>query len=548
MTRWDLEYDFISLGAGIGGTTAAITAHEAGLSPIILEKSDQIGGVAAYSGGQLWVPGNHLAAREGITDSWQSGAEYIEWLAEGTADTGMLRMFCSTAPKALKFLDDRAGVRFCGLGLPDNHWPEAPGAIESGRFIELEPFDGNSLDHNWKPYVRLSPTSYFSCHEQYFEMGSHPHRHTWDWQRAEARKEADLRLQGSALAGYLVQAVTAREIPMVTNAEVQELITENRRVVGVAASIDGKAKLIHGRRGTLIAMGGYDWNAELVKRFDDQKLHGSRAPRSVTGDHFGLVEPLDAELGAVIRSFGFGYREGTDTADGGRERWYPFYSGWPHALLVDGSGRRFTDESGGHNPEFARRLRQSPKLRREFRQGRFWAIFDSQYVEKYPVGIHPPTEPLAEHLNLSAAPTIGELADAIGVDRSQLERTVGRFNQNAAKATDPEFRRGENAWAHTQFGDPLHEPNPNLAPIEKPPFYALSVSVVGVGITQVGLKTDDRARVVNHTGPIPGLYAAGNSMAWLDIGANYHSGSSNARGMTWAFIAAVDAARRTNGN
>jgi 3-oxosteroid 1-dehydrogenase len=547
VAAWDVEYDFINLGAGIGGTTAAITAHEAGLSTVILEKSDQLGGVAAYSGGQLWVPGNHLAAQESIDDNWEDAVDYIDWLSEGTADRDMLRIFCKTSRDALRFLGERADVRWLSLALPDNRWPDAPGAIEAGRFIELHPFDGNSLDPRWKPYVRFSPTSWFTNHELYFEFGSHPHRPKWDWERAKQRETTDMRLQGSALAGYLVQAVIKRDIPMHTNVEIEELVRDNGSVAGVVAKVDGKTMRVRGRHGTLIAMGGYDWNPELMARFDEQKTLGSRSPRSVTGDHFALVEPLGVELGSVVRSFGFGYADRPE-ADG-PERWFPFYTGWPHAMLVNEHGERFTDESGGHTREFARRLRESPELRREFHGGHFFAIFDSQYVEEYPVGINMPGKPPPEHLKLTRADTIGDLADATGVPRERLEQTVARFNHHAALAQDPDFGRGENIWAHAQFGDPLHKPNPNLGVLEKPPFYAIPVRVTGVGITQVGLKTDDRGRVITEKGPIEGLYAAGNSMAWLDLGANYHSGTANTRGMTWGYIAALDAAAsRTKGH
>ena len=62
---WDMEVDFVSLGGGVGGLSAAIAAHESGLQPLVVEKSAKVGGVAALSLGQFWVAGNHVAAREG---------------------------------------------------------------------------------------------------------------------------------------------------------------------------------------------------------------------------------------------------------------------------------------------------------------------------------------------------------------------------------------------------------------------------------------------------------------------------------------------------
>jgi 3-oxosteroid 1-dehydrogenase len=46
------------------------------------------------------------------------------------------------------------------------------------------------------------------------------------------------------------------------------------------------------------------------------------------------------------------------------------------------------------------------------------------------------------------------------------------------------------------------------------------------------LDVDDR--------PVPGLYAAGNAAAWLDIGGGYNSGIANTRGMLYGYLAALD--------
>ena len=74
------------MGSGAAGLTAAITAHEHGLSVLVLEKSPMIGGVAAISGGQLWVPANHLAEEAGIADSVEEGLAYLMWIGGGYGD------------------------------------------------------------------------------------------------------------------------------------------------------------------------------------------------------------------------------------------------------------------------------------------------------------------------------------------------------------------------------------------------------------------------------------------------------------------------------
>lgn len=540
MTKEDLDYDLVCVGGGIGGLTASLVAHDAGLRPILLEKSAQIGGVAAYSSGQFWVPGNHLQREAGIEDSWEQGHTYLQSFSRDM-DPAMLRRFCETVPRALEYLGRDAGVAFCTLRLPDNLWPEAPGSVRLGRFVELEPFDGRTLDEPWRSLARFSPTSWFSNHEMYFEMGGHAYRQQWDWERATARSEADLRYQGSALSSYLAQALMRRNIPVLVGVEVEELLVEGDRVAGVVATVDGETRTIRARGGTLIAVGGYDWNPDLVWRFDGYRSFGSRSPESVTGDHIRLTEPLGVRLGAVRRTPAYGYPETPERRPGGgwqpvNARWQPFYSGWPHAMNVDRHGKRFWDESGGHARQFNEALRSRGK---DELTG-VWAVFDSQYREKYPIGKTAPGEPLPPPFE--TADTLAGLAGVMGVDAAALEASVARFNQFAAEGRDPDFKRGESAWSHTQFGDPHHRPNPNLGPVEKPPFFAVQLNTIGLGITQVGLQTDDHARVLNADGPIAGLYAAGNSMAWSDLGAIYHSGTANARGMTWGYIAAHDAA------
>ena len=63
---WDMEFDLVAIGSGIGGLGAAITAHDHGASAVVLERADQLGGVTAISLGECWIPGNHLEAELGI--------------------------------------------------------------------------------------------------------------------------------------------------------------------------------------------------------------------------------------------------------------------------------------------------------------------------------------------------------------------------------------------------------------------------------------------------------------------------------------------------
>jgi predicted oxidoreductase len=88
-------------------------------------------------------------------------------------------------------------------------------------------------------------------------------------------------------------------------------------------------------------------------------------------------------------------------------------------------------------------------------------------------------------------------------------------------------------------GDRKKPGNPNLAPLDKPPFYGLQLRVVSAGVNAAGLRVNAHAQVLHVRGrPIAGLYAAGNAAAPLDIGAGYQSGVANLRGLVGGYRAA----------
>ncbi|MGB8437391.1 MAG: FAD-binding protein, partial [Burkholderiales bacterium] len=80
-------------------------------------------------------------------------------------------------------------------------------------------------------------------------------------------------------------------------------------------------------------------------------------------------------------------------------------------------------------------------------------------------------------------------------------------------------------------------PNPCLAPLTKPPFYAVKVVVGEIG-TYDGIRTDRHARVLDaRREPIPGLYAVGNDTASIMGGAYPGPGITLGPAMTFGWIA-----------
>jgi 3-oxosteroid 1-dehydrogenase len=145
---------------------------------------------------------------------------------------------------------------------------------------------------------------------------------------------------------------------------------------------------------------------------------------------------------------------------------------------------------------------------------------------------------------VARADTLRGLGEKLGVDPAGLEATVARFNRFADEGVDHDFGRGTYPWAAMMTGDRTRQ-NPNLGPLDKPPFYGLRLRVASVGVNAAGLRTGAHAEVMHvRDRPIPGLYAVGNSAAPLDTGAGYQSGVANLRGIVGGYLAARHAAGR----
>jgi 3-oxosteroid 1-dehydrogenase len=114
------------------------------------------------------------------------------------------------------------------------------------------------------------------------------------------------------------------------------------------------------------------------------------------------------------------------------------------------------------------------------------------------------------------------------------------MNAYARTGEDLDFHRGDTVFDR-YYGDEKVEPNPCLAPIDKPPYYGIEAYPGELG-TKGGLTTDPSARVLTDEGEtVPGLYAIGNCSASV-MGHTYPgAGSTLGPGMTFGYIAVRDA-------
>jgi 3-oxosteroid 1-dehydrogenase len=126
------------------------------------------------------------------------------------------------------------------------------------------------------------------------------------------------------------------------------------------------------------------------------------------------------------------------------------------------------------------------------------------------------------------------------VPGDNLTETIDRFNRFAKEGKDPDFHRGESTfdrrWGEAVF--PGRGAKAVLGPLEKPPFYAIELSLTTAG-NLGGLVTNTDAQVIDVRGQvIPGLYGTSNTTAMLILGHHYDGGSAQGKSMVFGYLAA----------
>ena len=111
--KWDVETDVVVLGSGGAALTTAILAHDQGAEVFILEKSDQIGGTTAFSGGIPWIPNNRYMKELGLEDSHEEAKMYITKLTHGKEpDPELIDVYIENGPKMIDYLHEHTPVKF----------------------------------------------------------------------------------------------------------------------------------------------------------------------------------------------------------------------------------------------------------------------------------------------------------------------------------------------------------------------------------------------------------------------------------------------------
>jgi 3-oxosteroid 1-dehydrogenase len=521
------EERIVVVGAGLSGLATALGAALQGLDVTVFEAADMVGGAAAYSGGQVWVGANHVAAREGIDDDLERAERYVRAIAavgepELLDEQAMLR-WLTTAPAAAKYWEDVGAIRWALIpGLVDYH-SHAEGALGVGRYLTNELIDGSALGE-WRERLRVSP---------HFPVGV-----TYDEVVAKGRRQAllDIGDDGSdpltfgtgVVASFLARVLNEERIELLPGHPVVSLLRDDEGAItgAIAEGPDGPVE----RQGPVVlATSSFDWDPELVAEFlgIGPEDFGSIAPRSLRGDGVKLAREAGAAI-ARIPATRVPMLPGWASDNEPGFTYGPEYA-LPHSMIVDKTGNRFCDDS--YYVDMMARL-----LNPEDRHLPCFLIWDEEHHRDYGFGETPPGGEYSPGMVTSAA-TLSELGDQLGIDGEQLEATAAEFSVHADRGEDPAFGRGSVPFVRSYAGDPTHKPNPLLGAVREAPFHGMRLRIVGTGIGSSGVHIDGDGHVLDESGEtITGLHAVGACAALMSSGSGYNSGFSLGRGITLAYL------------
>src|ERR1700727_4043372 len=238
MPSWDHEVDVVVLGSGGAPLAAALTAAASGASVAVYEKAATVGGTTAVSGGVVWIPAHKRSPDGELTVD--DALSYLRAQSLGSMDDALVDTFVRAGPAMLDFIEAHSSLRFeIAAGFPD-YKPELPGGQPGGgRSLSAAPFDLNQLGE-WRYRITSVPQDWSNVG---FDAETRARLH------AGVEENADLCVAGTALIAGLLKGLLDAGVSPHTDARAEELIAEDRAIVGVRIASGGRQSTVHAGRG-----------------------------------------------------------------------------------------------------------------------------------------------------------------------------------------------------------------------------------------------------------------------------------------------------------
>ncbi|ATO47058.1 hypothetical protein C5L30_002191 [Companilactobacillus farciminis] len=228
------HYDVVIVGSGGAGLTSAIQAYELGLSPVILEKMDKIGGNTNRASSGMNAAETFVQLNHHIVDSFQEF--YDETFIGGGKQNNpeLLKFFTEHGALAIDWLDQH------GLKLDDLTITGGMKTMRTHRPSSLMPI-------------------------------------------------------GGYLVTELLKYVEKYQIPLFDNVKVTDILSDNGQVTGIKAESDREIEIK--TSAVILATGGFGAGKDLLAQYrsDLLNLRTTNQP-GATGDGIKLAQKLGAQL------------------------------------------------------------------------------------------------------------------------------------------------------------------------------------------------------------------------------------------------------------
>ncbi|KAK1990049.1 FAD binding domain-containing protein [Colletotrichum falcatum] len=547
----DHPIDVLVVGSGAAALAAAATAKQLGFRTMIIEQTDKIGGTTAYSGGTIWIPQNSISNAAGFNDSRDAARQYLQHSLTQSDGVGLessparIEAFLDGGPQMVNFFR-HLGLRWKSSPIPDYH-PEVSGAMDAGgRTLDPCPFDAGTLGP-WTDCLRQpghsAPVAYF---HDFFAL-TKPCVSVTDfltvcWIRLRSFFRSKTMIMptymGSSLITQLLSICLGKKgaaVHIRLNTKLKDLIVEDGAVCGAVVESESSERVeVYAPYGVLLAAGGFARRKDLREEY---------LPH--IGAEWTLTQP-EGDTGDALEA---ACRVGAATSLMSEAWWIPtiidpgsgklttalFELCKPHCIVVNQQGSRIVSEADPYGDVGRALYRQSSSD-----NAAVWLILDWNYRKRYTLGsLGSSIEPVDALVNghIFKAGDLASLAAQIGVEAGGLLRTVETWNQMCDEGVDREFGKGQSKY-HLFVGDRSAK-QPNMGPINEPPYYAIQVTPGDAG-TKGGLLTDEHGRVIDKLGgAVTGLYAAGNSSASVMGSTSLGAGVTLGPAMTFAHLAVL---------
>jgi tricarballylate dehydrogenase len=305
---------------------------------------------------------------------------------------------------------------------------------------------------------------------------------------------------GSVIVARLLDAAKKAGVKVLYESPAHRLrMTRDRRVAGVEIQSGDGVSITLNADAVVLATGGFQGNVDMMRAQFGPRAESLRLISP--GTHFDSGDGIRMARDAGAGLSGDWNGMHIEPVDPRSTTSAPVVLVYPYGIVVDQNGRRFFDEGKGLMHETWEALARDVHFSRP--GGIAYAILDSRLfeIEGFERAIRSEVPP-------HQAGSIEELAAMIKIPAGSLRTTVDAYN---AAAPGDAARFDASRCDGLATGSTLLPPKSNWArAIAKPPFLAFPL-IGGIAYTFGGLATNERAEVLGARGPMPGLYAAGET-------------------------------------